>query len=132
MQPEWVCEKNHVTSSHTKTTQSLRTQNHATSQQKNYATCPPKKNHEPLNKKIMEALHKQITQPLHKKSGDHKQNQATSKKNHTTSQQQKSCHLKKHRKNCEKLPWELIGCQGVEVLKKLWQNSKTQIVKKNP
>jgi hypothetical protein len=24
---------------------------------------------------------------------------------------------KKHRKNCEKLPWELVGCQGVEVMK---------------
>ena len=38
---------------------------------------------------------------------------------------------KKHCKNREKLPCELVGCQGVEVIKKLWQNSKTQIVKKN-
>ena len=37
---------------------------------------------------------------------------------------------KKHHKNCEKLPWELVGCQGVEVIKKkLWQNLKTQIVR---
>ena len=44
--------------------------------------------------------------------------------NHAISQQ-------KHCKNCKKLPWELVGCQGVEVIKKkLWQNSKTQIVKK--
>ena len=37
---------------------------------------------------------------------------------------------KKHFKKREKLPWEFVGCQGVEVIKKLWQNSKTQIVKK--
>ena len=64
----------------------------------------------------------------------------------------------KHRENREKLPWELVGCQGVEVILKkivtklknsncerkkpknsncdktqklwLWQNSKTQIVSK--
>ena len=54
----------------------------------------------------------------------------------------------KHRKNREKLPWELVGCQGVEVIKKivtklknsncekktkklnLWQKSKNLIVTK--
>ena len=34
-------------------------------------------------------------------------------------------HTKKHHKNCEKLHWELVGCQGVEV----WQ-TQTQIVRK--
>ena len=49
--------------------------------------------------------------------------------------------LKKHRENREKLPWELVGCQGVEVIKtncdktrefKLWEEKKlkTQIVTK--
>ena len=36
----------------------------------------------------------------------------------------------KHCESCEKLPWELVGCQGVEVIKKNCDNSKTQIVKK--
>ena len=26
---------------------------------------------------------------------------------------------KKHCENCEKLPWKLVGCQGVEVIKKI-------------
>jgi hypothetical protein len=26
-----------------------------------------------------------------------------------------SCNKTKHRKSCEKLPWELVGCQGVKV-----------------
>ena len=68
------------------------------------------------------SIHKNM-QPLH------------THKNHATSQQ-------KHRQNHEKLPWELVGCQGVEVIKKncdktqklkfkkkikLWQNLKKKI-----
>ena len=31
------------------------------------------------------------------------------------SSDKQSCFTKKHRKSCEKLPWELVGCQGVKV-----------------
>ena len=45
----------------------------------------------------------------------------------------KNCDKTKKTKNCEngkKLPWELVGCQGVEVIKFFfWQNLKTQIVR---
>ena len=46
MQPEWVSEKNHSTSTHTKITQTLHTQNHSTSQQQqNHATSPCTNSH---------------------------------------------------------------------------------------
>ena len=51
MQTEWVCEINHTTSLHRKTTQSFHTQTYATSQQKNHTTFPPKKSCNLSNKK---------------------------------------------------------------------------------
>ena len=55
---------------------------------------------------------------------------------------QKNCkpNKKKHWEYCEKLPWELVGCQGVKVIKEIVtklensnceeKNLKTQIVTK--
>ena len=39
---------------------------------------------------------------------------------------------KEHRKNCKKLPWELVGCQGVEVIKKIVTKLKNSNCEKKP
>ena len=76
MQPNWVSEKNHTTSPHTKKMQPLDTQNHATSQQKH---C---KNRKTLSWEYHIGC--QMCKIVLSKSGD---TSDSSEKNHTTSPQ---------------------------------------------